>query len=315
MKTVPSGFHTKIKHKIIKYHFSSTWKNIFKSEGPLYSLYYVDLYSGPGKCINEEIDEAKEKELPDEFGRKEWKPPFFDLMEDAIKYDFDLKCLFNDINEEYIEKLKEKIAKKGLSDYIKCYFRSEDANEVVESALDIIGSPNRPSLFYLDPSNHKDLHFSTVKKIMNFKDDSGRRPDLIINFMVHTIFMAYKRGLSEEDVDSISKFLGEEITKKELEKIRDQDEDTYKVLLDKFLEKLKEKDYSCTYYLIRDVDRDAPLYYLIFATANKRASKWHDNIKDYVDKLIDKDWMEKIKYDVKPIVERDKVQNTLPWMD
>jgi|GEM_PF-2833703 len=311
MKTVPSGFHTKIKHKIIKYHFSSTWKNIFKSKGPLYSLYYVDLYSGPGVCINEDIDEAKEKELPDEFGKKEWKPPFFDLMEDAKKYDFDLKCIFNDINEKYIERLKAKIDKKGLSDHIKCYFCTGDANEIVQDALDIIKTPNRPSLFYLDPSNHKDLHFSTVEKIMDFKHDSGRRPDLIINFMVHTIFMAYKRGLSEEDVDSISRFLGEEVTKEELIEIKEAKEDTSQLLLDKFLDKLEKRDYRCTYYLIKDVERGSPLYYLVFATTNERASNWFEEIEEHVKELIDKDWMEKIEYEIKPIVDRPQKQQQI----
>jgi len=84
---------------------------------------------------------------------------------------------------------------------------------------------------------------------------------------------------------------------------------------DKFLDKLKEKDYSCTYYLIRDVDRDAPLYYLVFATTNERASQWYEDIKGYVDEILKKEWMKKIKYEIKPIIDLHKDQHKLNEFD
>ena len=198
--------HTKLKHKILTYYFSSGWKNAFKS-GKIFSLSYVDLFAGDGICCCEELDESLEKYLPDDLNKRTWRPAFFNLMEYAMEAGFNLKCFFNDIDKEKIKSLSEEIKKEGYSDFVEDYF-SEDANNVYREILNKIGNPNKPSLFYIDPTNHVHLSFSTIEQIAKFKDEkNGRRPELIINFMLNSIFMAIKRGLQPDDVPSINRFL------------------------------------------------------------------------------------------------------------
>ena len=207
--------HTKLKHKILSYYFSGGWKNAFKS-GNIYSLYYVDLFAGDGFCFCGEIDEDLEKYLPDDLIKRRWSPSFFDLIRYANDAKFQLKCIFNDIDKNNIDSLLKEIKKKGYSDFIDAYY-CKDANVIYKEILDLIGKPNKPSLFYIDPTNHSHLHFSTIEAIANFKDEkSGRMPELIINFMLNSIFMSIKRGLNNKDLESINKFLDSKFSRQEI---------------------------------------------------------------------------------------------------
>lgn len=311
MEAPPSGLHTKIKHKIISYHFSTTWKNIFKGNRKIYNLWYVDLFCGPGFCRNEKISEELLEELPDDWGRRTWEPPFFVLMKYADESNFNLKCFFNDSDEEKIDSLQRKIEKKGYNNFVRKY-ESEDANSIYKKALDMIGNPKIPSVFFLDPSKHNQLNFGTVKSIAEFKSDSGRRPELIVNLMMHSIFMAYKRGLDEKNVKSINNFLGENFTEKRLKEIKkDPRRDTYRQFLDIYLEKLHNMGYKSTSYLVRNVENNAPVYYLIFATTSDKAYSMYKNAEPTVKELMDEEWMKKLRFKIKPIVDRDQDQLTI----
>jgi len=319
-KRVPSKLHTKIKHKIIGYYYSATWRNVFRS-GRLHSLWYVDLYSGPGKCVSDEIEKEKETELPTRLGEKTWYSPFFKLMSHVRKYakdDFDFNCVFNDINEDYIIQLEKRIEKKGFSEYAY-HFHSKDANHFYKKALEMIGKPNRPSLFYLDPTNHAQLEFSTIEGITDFKSKSDRRPELIINLMIFSILMAIRRCLSnqkcsEEDLNSINKALGTKFSVDELREIYENDLYTPKQFLDIYLSKLEDKGYYCKSYLIRTIDSNSPLYYLIFATTSDKASSMMDNIDSRIKELT-KGWSKEMKDVIKPVINRDEAQTTLPGID
>ncbi len=302
------NLHTKLKHKIISYYFSSGWKNAFKS-GNIYSLYYVDLFAGDGFCICNELDEELEKHLPADLSKRKWKPSFFSLMNFAKQADFDLRCIFNDINESNINSLVKEIDKAGYSDFIKGYY-CEDANIIYEDILDTIEKPNKPSLFFIDPTNHAHLHFSTIEKIANFKDKkTGRMPELIINFMINTIFMAMKRGLSKKEVRDINNFLGTKFKREDiLEIMNDKSEKTYEIFLNIYIEKLEKLGYHCNFHLIKSTKTHAPIYYLIFATYNKKVFSWYNKINVYVQNL-EEEWVKK-NYTIKTMADAKKEGQT-----
>ena len=300
--------HTKLKHKILSYYFSGGWKNAFKS-GKIYSLYYVDLFAGDGFCFCNEIDEDLEKVLPKNLSERKWKPSYFDLMKYANESNFNLKCVFNDIEENNIKSLTGEINRVGYSHFVKEYF-CKDANEIYQEILNIIEKPNKPSLFYIDPTNHSHLNFSTIETIAQFKDEkTGRRPELIINLMLNSIYMAFKRGLNEEDLDSINRFFGTDFKREEIKNIiKDPSEKSYKTFLNIYLEKLQNLGYYCNYHLINSTKSNSPIYYLLFATYNKQIFSWYKNINSYVQNL-EEEWI-KSNYKIKTMSEAKREGQT-----
>lgn len=283
--------HTKLKHFIISYYFSAGWKNAFKS-GNVYTLYYVDLFSGDGVCTCNEIDEEIEKYLPEDLSKRTWPPSFFNLMKHANDSNFNLRCIFNDKCKSNVYSLLKRVEEEDFSKYIFGYFH-DDANIVCEHALEKIGKCNRPSLFFIDPLNHNQLNFSTIENIANFKDEkTGRMPELIINFMLNSIFMAFKRGLSNSDVQSINRFLGTNFTRNHLIEIKERKEKTHEIFLKIYLDKLKNFGYKCNYHLIKSTKNNTPIYYLIFATFDDRVSSWYDTINAQVHEL-EEEWIKR----------------------
>lgn len=296
--------HTKIKHKILTYYFSSGWKNVFKS-GKVYSLTYVDLFSGDGICNCSEIDENMEKYFPDDSKLKRWNPSFFDLMKYAEEANFNLKCYFNDIEEVKTKLLANEINRFGYSKFVKeIYFK--DANKIYSTILDEIENPKKPTLFYLDPTNHAHLNFSTIEGIAKFKDkEKGRQPELIINFMLNSIYMAVKRGLTTDDIFSINQFLGTNFGRRKLVNIfKDESEKTYVKLLNIYLKKLKHLGYFCNYILIKSTSSKSPIYYLIFATSDKKIFHWYKGVNTYAENL-EEEWIKR-NFEIKTMIEAKK---------
>lgn len=283
--------HTKLKHLIVSYYFSAGWRKAFKSEN-IFSLYYVDLFSGDGLCTCSEIDDEIERYLPDDMSKRTWSPSFFKLMEFADEANFDLRCIFNDKCKNKINSLLKRVETEGYSRYVNGHY-CDDANVVCDFVLEKIGRTNRPSLFFLDPLNHDQLKFSTIERIASFKDKkTGRMPELIINFMLNSIFMAFKRGLSNGDIQSINNFLGTDFHREELVRIKDDPKKTHLLLLEIYLEKLERFGYKCNYHLIKSTKNNAPIYYLIFATYSDKIASWYKNINSYVHQLED-EWIKR----------------------
>lgn len=301
--------HSKLKHLIISYYFSSGWKNVLKGK-KIHSLHYVDLFAGDGECICDQIEERIEEHLPEKLRYRVWDPPFFKLMEIAKEIGFNgLKCYFNDIEKSKIDRLLNKLEERGLSKFVvKCFW--EDANVVCDEILKDIGNPNTPSIFFLDPTNHTQLKFSTIKKIANFKGKDGRKPELIINFMVNSILMAFKRGLSEKDINDINAFLGANFKREALLELKeDKSKKIYEALLDIFIKNLKNLGYLCNYQLVVSTSSGSPVYYLIFATYDRNIFEWYKRINKYVERRK-KEWA-KMNYEIFTMSEMRKKEQRL----
>jgi three-Cys-motif partner protein len=286
--------HTKLKHQIIGYYFG-IFKSVFKSPN-MHSLYYVDLFSGDGCCSCSRIDKDIENYLLERYYR-EWDPPYFRLMEYARDSDFKLKCIFNDLDMDKIELLKKKGGAKGYSDYI---IKSEhkQADVFYKECLAEIERPNRPSLFFLDPTNHRDLSFSTIKGISEFKDGkTGRMPELIINLMVYSMLKHLQSG----NFETISKALGSDswLDKKDEYLRRGK---TYLLFLNVFLKNLKNLGYYTTFYQINSTKTNSPIYYLIFTTFDEKIYRIHKGMKSSIDRLKEEEWIKR-NYEVDSMID------------
>jgi three-Cys-motif partner protein len=285
--------HSKIKHRIIAYYFG-VWKNVFKSP-KIYSLVYADLFAGDGVCVCDEMPPGLSKKYPEDC-LSVWKPPYFSLMDYAREANFNLKCVFNDYNAETVKKLKENLT--GYEKFVDGRV-CEDANTAYSEVLKIIGKPNRPSLFFLDPFFHDQLPFSTIEGIAKFKSDNGRKPELIINLMVEPMLMALKRG-TEKDFSSITKSLGTDEWRDKL------GQGTYKgkshvLFHDIFKRQIESLGYKTTSYYIYSTQNRSPMYFLFFATFNDQVHKLHKQIKPQIDALQKKEWV-KENFQIQEIV-------------
>lgn len=282
------ALHSKIKHQILGYYYG-VWGKIFRGkDGPPYSLFYIDLFAGDGTCVCRQMPDDLTKHYPENCPR-EWKPPYFSLMKHAKENDFNLKCIFNDYDNE-----KKKDLKKCISEYENYIIEieSQDANEYYKRAIELIGKPNRPSIFYLDPSRHKDLKFSTIEGISKFKNETdGRRPELIINLMVFTMLMAKKRN-NEEAFKTISESLGTDKWIDYLDSERYENK-THILFKDIFIEQLKKLGYHITYYSVESTVNNSPVYYLIFATFSDKIYSIHESIKPKVEELMTNEWVKR----------------------
>ena len=305
-KKMDVRLHSKIKHLIIGYYFG-IFKNFLSDKGPLYSLYYADLFAGDGKCTC--------SQMPDEFVEyypadcpKEWPPPYFSLMRYARERKFKLRCIFNDLNSDHVTALREATAE--YSEFISD-IANEDANQYYKKALNLIGDPSKPSLFFLDPTNHDHLPFSTIEGISSFEDaQKGRKPELIINLMTYSMLEGVTRG-RQKDYDSITKSLG---TDTWLEKLADYKavQKTHELFRDAFVWKLRSLGYFTTDYLIKSTKVRSPVFYLVFATSQKKTYEVHKDMKEPVEKIMAENWVAR-NFEVYKMLEKKKQGYKFIW--
>jgi len=274
--------HSAIKHQIISYYFG-VLKNFCRGES-LHSFNYIDLYSGDGKCVlRDEIPQHVSQFLPDNVKTK-WNPPFFSLLDFALE-NGKLRFFFNDYGKQEIEELGKAIA--PYFEKVEIHTENKDAEDCVQDAITFIKRPNIPSLFYLDPFNHKNLKFSMIKKISEFTDErTKRKPELIINLMVFSMLTAIER----QDYQDINETLGNEEWIKQLELYHNKGL-THELFKDFFIRQLEKLGYHCTWYLVRSIRNNAPQYYLIFATYSEKIYSTHKTMEPNIKKLQEEKWI------------------------
>lgn len=298
--------HSKVKHLIIAYYFG-IFKNFLSSKGPMYSLCYADLFAGDGKCTCSQMPDELVEYYPDDCPR-EWLPPYFSLFKYAEERKFKLKCMFNDLNPEHVESLRRSTA--DYSNFI-ADIGNQDANQYYKRALDLIGDPGKPSLFFLDPTNHDHLSFSTIEGIASFEDKAkGRKPELIINLMAYSMLEAVTRG-RQKDYDTITKSLGTDTWIEKLEEYR-AIQKTHELFRDAFLWKLHDLGYYTTDYLIKSTKVRSPVFYLVFATSQKRTYEVHKDMKEPVEKIMAENWVAR-NFEVYKMIEAKKKGYKFIW--
>ena len=255
--------HTSIKHRTLGYYFKICRDVMVKGR----SLYYVDLYSGDGIC------ECPEAPITT------WDAPYLKMLQESRARGLKLKCVFNDKEENEMNNLRKRLV--GFEDFILGTYH-EDANKVYKAILDKV-PPNEWSIFSLDPFNHDQLDFSTIKGIAGHSDydsriQGERKPELIITFMVYSILQAYKAAkidsISEIKkqnlLNSIDRCLGTDSWRKEVSALEDMESPDTKmnhVFLKIFLKQLEGLGYDTVVFRIEQTVHKNIIYYLILATS------------------------------------------------
>lgn len=202
--------HSSKKHRVIGYYLKIVRDVIMSPRTPFNRLYYVDLYCGDGGCTIESTG-------------KEYDTPIIQsLLKPAKEKGFPIVCFLNDADKfnspTKIERMKENT--KEYAEFVDSY-KDEDANVYYKEVLQKIPK-DQFSIFFLDPSHHKDLKWKTIEGIsqhqhiykVNYYGTQIRRPEIIINLMTFSLINSYRA----KSYESINRSLGTEKWREEIEK-------------------------------------------------------------------------------------------------
>lgn len=225
--TLPIKAHTKGKLEFLTKYLPALNK-ILRSKVPNRPRYYVDLFSGPGKCIDKYGNPCDGSPLI----ATKTRPPFTDFV-------------FVDLNEDYCEALKKRLA--GISNV---NVKQGDCNKVVSEVLSMMNTSD-PCFVFLDPFG-LDLKWKTVETL-----SEKRRIDLLINFPVGAVCRSMKKSGAEQ---TVTECLGSDewtVFRGRGRNLRIQLRDSYMKNMQQFFEHTSPK----LFYN----QKNSPLYYLIYA--------------------------------------------------
>jgi len=170
LPVLPIKRHTEGKLECLRKYLPALNK-ILRSKVPNRPRYYVDLFSGPGKCIDRYGNPCDGSPLI----AVKTEPPFTNFI-------------FVDINEDYRNALRRRLEAIPNVD-VKC----GDCNVVVSEVLSMMNTYD-PCFVFLDPFG-LGLKWETVETLSR-----KRRIDLLINFPVGAVCRSMKKVGAEHTV-------------------------------------------------------------------------------------------------------------------
>lgn len=231
---LPIKKHTKEKLLCLMRHYAF-FTRIINAKFPQSPRWYVDLFSGPGKCRFEETGEVK-KGSP--LIALNTQPPFTDFA-------------FVEKDPEYFSALQSR-----CSSHPHVNMLEGDANIIAPNALAMIG-PHDPCLVLVDPFE-LELEWSTVAQLAE-----KPRIDLLINFQVSQVFRSFGLG----SYDRLDRFFGPN-NWKPIEKRWKENVPPAVIrseLFELYKEGLEKNGLKAVPKLIYAESTNSPLYYLIYA--------------------------------------------------
>ena len=234
-----------------KLHYIRSYCDIFDTgmKGKWSTRTYIDLFSGPGKCViegtGEELDGSPLIALQCEV-------PF-------------THYLFNDINPVSINSLQNRAS---LFTSPKIDYFNKDCNEVIDHLLARLPSYSLDFCF-IDPSNWQ-IKFDSIQRLTK-----ERRMDLAITF--HT--GAIKR-CADDAPEELDDFFGDPAWREEYKSmLLSGRHEGSRVLLDAYENRLRGLGYKYIQdqVLVRG-PRNLPLYHLIYASKHWRGKDFWDKI-------------------------------------
>jgi three-Cys-motif partner protein len=189
------GPWSEMKHKYLEKYLDAT-RGVRKMFYPYGNTVFIDLFSGPGKCINretrEEIDGGCLKAVK------------------ATDYPFN-EYHFVDINGDNIDSLKQRTEKYDGN----FYYYQADANEIIEDIVaELAKDQKRYHVVYLDPFGPESLRFSTIKHISMLN-----RVDLFIHFPIGSIRRNLPQWIHQEKQTILDELLGTRIWRERIDDI------------------------------------------------------------------------------------------------
>jgi three-Cys-motif partner protein len=223
---------------------------------------YIDLFAGPGKNVVKDTSEVF-------LGSP--------LLALTTRFPFTGYYFVNN-NPIHIEALKLRCSSSPLFNTVHIY--TEDANKIVNTIVDGIRqfSPNSLNLAFLDPFG-LDLEWATVAKL-----GSLQRCDLLIHYSQQGFSRYIKKAFQTENETKVDSFFGSnewrDIYAKWCQEPRKRGLtrdliDFYKKRLKTLgYQEVKQPDEMLTEPLIRNKERNSPLYRLIFASKHPLGEKF-----------------------------------------
>lgn len=295
------SLHSSKKHRALGYYLKLVRNLITSPRSPFKKLYYADLYCGDGECIIEAT------------GKTYNTPIIESLLKPAKEKGFPLICFLNDLDENKIKLMKERTI-----DYAKFidFCESKDANECYKEILKKI-PPDQFSIFFIDPTNHSDLKWNTIKGISQHTHEyygKIRRPELIINLMTYTMLGSYK----SKSFQSINDSLGTSEWLDEIERNKEKgiQAPIERAFLTTFIKQLKGLGYCVpTPIKITSTSGENTVYYLLWASNERGHDIIENKLIPQIKKLMEKAQKEN-KTELKKANARRKGDTSLSkWVD
>lgn len=212
---------------------------------------YIDLFSGPGRCV---IEETGEEFDGSPLVALKCKVPFTHYF-------------FNELNKDSLTALKNRTSSFTSANIN--YFNM-DCNDVIDHLLPKL-PPNSLDFCFIDPTNWQ-IKFDSIRRLTN-----DRRIDLAITFHVGAI-----KRCADDAPEELDDFFGDSAWREEYRSmLRSGRREGSRVLLDAYEERIrglgyKKKDIQDR-VLVRG-PRNIPLYYLIFVSKHPRGKDFWDKI-------------------------------------
>jgi three-Cys-motif partner protein len=245
-----SGVWTEEKIKHIKYYaemFATGMKNIWNN------LYYIDLFSGPGKCIIRG-------------GPKEISGACLEAVNLKDKF---TKYFLIDKNQACINDLKKRLFQRNDIEYY-----NDDCNKVIGDIINLIPD-NSLSLAFIDP-NSLQFNFDSYTKL------SKKRIDLIVNFPIGPIERAVSSAIARKtNTKALDKFHPgwEKIISKT--GFGNSKNENIKNLINDYIKKIEDLGYysSRTFLPFKNI-KNTTMYFLIFFSKSEKGIKfWETKTK------------------------------------
>lgn len=243
-----SGYWSEDKIKHLKYYaemFSTGMKNKWSE------LYYIDLFSGPGKCII----------------REDGREINGTCMEALNLKDQFKKYIFIDSNVICIEDLKKRVGgNKGVEYY------AGDCNNFIEEIIDKL-SEYSLSLAIIDPDS---LQFC----FKSYEYLSKKKVDLIVNYPIGPVMRSVTSVLAKKlNSDTLDKFHpgwkdAVTVTKQTW---GNSEETKIRNLINDYISKVEKLGYFSSRLVIPFNNiKNSMMYYLVFFTKNKKGLEFWD---------------------------------------
>jgi three-Cys-motif partner protein len=263
--------HTIQKHRVLGGYFKLIRDLINSNKNSYNKLYYADLYCGDGKCHVEAMD-------------KTYNAPIIESLLKHAKRGFPLCCFLNDFDPEKVKIMKEHT--KEYSGFIDGDVTCEDANKCYTKILEKIPK-HEFSIFFLDPTNHADLKWDTVKGISECTSEyrgEVRRPELIINVMTYSMLQSFKA----HSYESITESLGTDKWKEEIKKNKKNGikAPVQTAFLNTYIRQLESLGYKVPPPI--HVSNTGSVYHLVWATNQKGYDIITTDLVDWMEDLIEK---------------------------
>ena len=219
-------------------------------------LYYVDLFAGPSRCRIR----GSHKELDGS--------PLIALTE----FDF-AKYYFFEADPACFQALDARVKERAPSKLEKVKMIPGDCNNTIELAglpLDGLG------LAFIDPTGISQLSFETIRRLT-----AGRQIDLIINFPEGMGIRMNFHQCTQTEKNALSRFMDSERWKKRYQKSLTSFDQVCSEIAKEYLANLESLGYCAvdSDWIPVRTDKNALLYYLLFASKNPKGNDFWRKIK------------------------------------